>query len=64
MGEHYNPFNKTHGGPFDTERHAGDFGNVIANAQGKVDFMLTDNMVSLTGPYSIIGYVCLYNKAP
>lgn len=33
-GGHYNPYNVDHGGPTATERHEGDFGNVVA-AGGK-----------------------------
>lgn len=67
-GPHFNPMNKTHGGPKvfiinktnktiekDEVRHVGDLGNVMAGADtvAKVDF--SDNLVSLFGPHSVIG---------
>jgi len=54
-GPHYNPFGKTHGAPSDENRHVGDLGNVEADASGKVDATLTDSLISLIGPHSIIG---------
>ncbi|CDH48716.1 superoxide dismutase (cu-zn) [Lichtheimia corymbifera JMRC:FSU:9682] len=55
MGAHYNPFNVTHGGPFDKVRHQGDFGNVKADENGHVSFDLTDPVATLHGPRSILG---------
>ena len=54
-GSHFNPFGKTHGAPGDEERHVGDLGNVLANAEGKAEIKITDAKLSLTGPQSIIG---------
>lgn len=54
-GAHFNPFGKTHGAPGDEERHVGDLGNVTADADGKAAINITDKMLSLTGPQSIIG---------
>ncbi|KAI8388054.1 superoxide dismutase [Radiomyces spectabilis] len=54
-GPHYNPDNVNHGGPDDEVRHAGDFGNVVAGKDGKVNFKLTDKKATLFGPTSIIG---------
>lgn len=33
-GAHFNPNNLTHGAPENEIRHAGDLGNIIANADG------------------------------
>ena len=54
-GAHFNPTRSHHGGPDTAERHAGDFGNVEADASGKVHVELKDKQLKLTGPYSIIG---------
>jgi Cu-Zn family superoxide dismutase len=53
-GGHYNPFNKSHGGPNDVERHVGDLGNIHSDgAVAKIDKV--DSSIQLSGPYSIIG---------
>jgi len=54
-GAHFNPFGKTHGGPADVERHVGDLGNVTAGADGVAKFEITDKVINLMGPNSIIG---------
>ncbi|KAK2716132.1 superoxide dismutase [Cu-Zn]-like [Artemia franciscana] len=54
-GAHYNPFGKTHGAPEDEERHLGDLGNVVADASGKAAVEMTDPMMKLSGPHSVIG---------
>lgn len=54
-GPHFNPFSKDHGGPQDEIRHAGDLGNVVANAKGEVKLDILDKQIPLTGANSIIG---------
>jgi len=54
-GAHFNPFNKTHGAPTDEERHVGDLGNLTAGADGKAPVNITDKLITLMGPNSIIG---------
>lgn len=54
-GPHYNPFNKKHGGPNDTERHVGDLGNVLAGSDGFASGTISDNMIKLYGDFSVIG---------
>lgn len=34
IGAHFNPNGMTHGAPGDEVRHAGDLGNIVANAEG------------------------------
>jgi Cu-Zn family superoxide dismutase len=54
-GPHYNPHGKTHGAPGDEERHAGDLGNIVADASGVAKGSLTDRLVMLSGEFSVIG---------
>ncbi|XP_057333058.1 uncharacterized protein LOC130672467 [Microplitis mediator] len=54
-GGHYNPTNRRHGAPTDFERHVGDLGNIVANAYGVAKIYIVDRVISLTGPYSILG---------
>ena len=53
-GAHFNPTHQHHGGPMTTERHAGDLGNIEADASGKAHLDWKGKM-SLSGAESIIG---------
>lgn len=61
-GPHYNPFNKTHGGPMSEVRHVGDLGNVQADAQGNGLYEHVDHEIKLFGPYSVVGRACVLHK--
>jgi Cu-Zn family superoxide dismutase len=54
-GGHFNPTHSHHGGPTSTERHIGDFGNVEADASGKVHVVWKDKNLKLSGEESIVG---------
>ncbi|CAN4120396.1 unnamed protein product [Withania somnifera] len=54
-GAHFNPNNLTHGAPGDEIRHAGDLGNIEANADGVAEATIVDNQIPLTGPNSVVG---------
>jgi len=54
-GDHFNPENKHHGAPNDTDRHVGDLGNIEADSSGGATVNITDSLISLRGPHSIIG---------
>jgi len=54
-GGHFNPCGLTHGAPGDKERHAGDLGNVEADADGVAKINISDEQIPLSGPNSIIG---------
>jgi len=49
MCEHFNPYNKTHGGGHNTShnRHVGDLGNINADKHGNVNMTIYDNFISL-----------------
>jgi len=54
-GDHFNPTHKPHAGPDDPDRHIGDLGNMVADAEGKAIYNDVDNQLALNGPNSIIG---------
>lgn len=60
--DHYNPFNKLHGGPNDKERHVGDLGNLVANKSGNIKMSFTDKLIKLRGKYNIIGRSVVLHK--
>ena len=56
-GPHFNPKMVVHGAPDDedTRRHAGDFGNILADDTGLVLVNMTDRHISLGRQNSILG---------
>lgn len=63
-GPHFNPNNFTHASPTDAERHVGDLGNVVADANGGAEISITDNVISLVGPCSIVGRAMVVHLKP
>lgn len=52
---HYNPLGYNHSAPNATERHVGDLGNVVAQANNVANVLISDKILKLSGQYSIVG---------
>ena len=63
-GAHFNPHGKEHGAPEDENRHVGDLGNVEAGDDGIAKVNITDKLISLTGPLTIIGRSVVVHADP
>jgi superoxide dismutase, Cu-Zn family len=63
-GGHFNPHNHQHGRPDATERHAGDFGNLTADAQGNAKYSKVDKVMTLEGADSVIGRAIIIHTNP
>ncbi|KAJ9593961.1 hypothetical protein L9F63_014602 [Diploptera punctata] len=63
VGDHYNPNNRKHGSPADkeTERHAGDLGNVEADSNGRARFRIADNVIKV---WDVIGRSVVVTEQP
>ena len=63
-GDHFNPTRTQHGAPDTMFRHAGDLGNLLANASGRAHYDRVDTTILLDGPNSIVGRaVIVHEKA-
>jgi Cu-Zn family superoxide dismutase len=61
-GGHFNPTGKPHGGPDSDARHAGDFGNIEADATGNARYSRTFSDLTLDGESSIIGKAIIVHQ--
>jgi Cu-Zn family superoxide dismutase len=64
-GGHYNPEHHDHALPTEQTRHAGDLGNLEANADGRVRLDMVTHNISLTGEHNpIIGRGVIIHADP
>lgn len=65
-GGHFNPAGKQHGDPAHADHHAGDFGNVVADASGKASLKmrLSDTTLAKDAPNSIVGKGLIVHADP
>lgn len=61
-GGHFNPENRNHGGPQDTDRHVGDLGNIQAGPDGVANVNILDSVVSFSGIRSVIGNTLIVHE--
>jgi superoxide dismutase, Cu-Zn family len=65
-GEHFNPHNSPHGAKQDDykHRHLGDLGNIDSTNDIITSVDLSDNLISLFGPYNILGRSLVVHEHP
>jgi Cu-Zn family superoxide dismutase len=63
-GGHFNPAGMPHGGPAAVRRHAGDFGNLVADKNGHARMKFVDPILTFEGPSSIIGRSVVVHADP
>lgn len=64
-GGHFNPTSTNHGAPTADPHHAGDFGNVTADAAGNVKTQFTTRSVTVeAGPSSAVGRAVILHANP
>lgn len=64
-GGHFNPMGVAHGAPSADPHHAGDFGNVTADAQGVVDTKFNTHSITVApGANSVVGHAVILHANP
>lgn len=64
-GGHYNPAGTAHGAPNSDPHHAGDFGNVTADANGNVSTKFTTRSITVEdGPMTAVGHAVILHANP
>ena len=63
-GGHYNPTNAPHAAPDAASHHAGDFGNVTADANGEVHTSFMSHSISVGGTNDVVGHAVILHANP
>lgn len=64
-GGHFNPTGAPHGAPDAASHHAGDFGNVTADANGEVHTTFTTHSITIkTGSTAVVGHAIILHANP
>ncbi len=63
-GGHYNPDTHIHGGPATSPVHAGDLGNIAADASGNAHYEIEVNNISIGGKNDIVGKSVIIHAKP
>jgi len=64
-GGHFNPNSSPHGAPTDASHHAGDFGNIEADANGNVNESKMLHGITVTpGSTSVVGHAVILHASP
>jgi superoxide dismutase, Cu-Zn family len=64
-GGHYNPEGHPHGLPPASNRHAGDLGNVTADAQGNAHYEITVGNITIDGhEHAVLGRAIILHAKP
>ncbi|MGA2624132.1 MAG: superoxide dismutase family protein [Bacteroidota bacterium] len=61
-GGHFNPAGMSHGMPMSKKRHAGDMGNIEADAKSNAHLDYIDPVIKLNGNHSIIGHAVIVHE--
>lgn len=64
MCAHFNPYHKTHGCPGKKNRHVGDLGNLVTDANGCAKYTISDNFIKLRGKSNILGRGLIIHADP
>jgi Cu-Zn family superoxide dismutase len=64
-GGHFNPMSMPHGAPDAVSHHAGDFGNVTADAKGEIHTKFTTHSIAVAaGDKSVVGHAVIVHANP
>jgi superoxide dismutase, Cu-Zn family len=62
-GGHFNPGGMPHAGPTETNRHAGDLGNITIESNGTGHLELVDDLLTVRpGPNSVVGKSVVFHE--
>jgi Cu-Zn family superoxide dismutase len=62
-GGHFNPGGMPHAGPTETQRHAGDLGNITVESNGTGHLELVSDLLTVQpGPNSVVGKAVIFHE--